>query len=174
MPLATLICLSVAATRASFWLEGLSARFRLVALVGTAIVAATLIAGGIKTARSLGEPFPAYRDFVRHHLEAGQVYLTDPSDDRFRLLTGAPQYVSRKTHPYQDREVLEWYRRVRLAKAFFKAQTFDCDDLRRFARTERVTHVVAKWKQINASCTFARVVFTKSGVVILELDARAD
>jgi hypothetical protein len=63
---------------------------------------------------------------------------------------------------------------VRQAKAFFNAPTFDCEDLKRFAITEHVTHVVAKRKQINASCTFARVIFKKSGVVILELDARAE
>jgi hypothetical protein len=175
VPLATLICLSVAATRASFLLAGLSAtQSRLVFLAGTAIIAATLIAGGKHTDRKLGEPFPVYRNFVRHHLEAGQLYLTEPSDKHFRLLTGAPQYVSRKSHPYQDREVLEWYRRVRQANALFRAPTLDCEALKRFALTERVTHVVARRKRINAACPFARVVFEKSGVVILELDARAD
>jgi hypothetical protein len=175
IPLATLICLSVAATRATIFLEELSAKqFRLVSLIGTAIVATILIAGGINTARSLGRPFPVYRDFVRSHLEAGQLYLTDPSANGFRLLTGAPQYVSAKTHPYQDREVLEWYRRLRLAKAFFRSRTVDCEDLKRFAITERVTHLLAMPKYIDLSCSFAREVFKKSGFVILELDARAD
>jgi hypothetical protein len=175
VPLATLICLSVAATRATVLLEGLSAnQFRLASLIGAAIIAATLMAGGVNAARSLGEPFPVYRDFVRHHLEAGQLYLTEPSVENFRLLTGAPQYVSRKTHPYQDREVLEWYRRLRLAKAFFRSRTVDCEDLKRFAITERVTHLLAMPKYIDLSCSFAREVFKKSGFVILELDVRAD
>jgi hypothetical protein len=165
IPLATLICLSVAATRATIFLEGLSAKqFRLASLIGTATIAIILLAGGINTARTLGKPFPVYRDFVRSHLEAGQLYLTEPSAEGFRLLTGAPQYVSRKTHPYQDR----------LAQAFFRSPTLDCEDLRRFAITERVTHLLATRKHINSSCSFTREVFKKSGFVILELDARAD
>src|SRR5207249_10180937 len=35
---------------------------------------------------------------------------------RFRLLTGAAAYVDGKAIPYQDAEVLEWYRRVRQAE----------------------------------------------------------
>jgi len=174
IPLATLICLSVAATKATFFLEGLSFNAsRLVSLIGTAIIATTIISGAINSARSLGRPFPVYRDFVRHHLEAGQLYLTKPGNKDFRLLTGAPQYISRKTHPYQDLEVLEWYRKVRQAKAFFRAPTFDCQDLKRFAIMERVTHLITRRDHINSSCKFARVVFEQSGVVILQLDARA-
>lgn len=61
---------------------------------------------------------------------------------RFRLVTGVPIYVDFKSVPYADAEVLEWYRRVRAAEAWYETTAWDAarrDELRR----EGITLVVA-------------------------------
>lgn len=57
---------------------------------------------------------------------------------RFRLAAGAPIFVDFKAIPYADREVLEWYRRVRLAERWYAERKWDAAEL----RAEGITHVV--------------------------------
>jgi hypothetical protein len=173
IPLAALVCLWALATKITFFLTQIRTDASWpVSLIGTSIIAATLISGAIKSTHSFSRPSPGYRDFVRDHLEAGQLYLTAPWNTKFRLLTGAPQYISYKTHPYLDLEVLEWDRRLQRARAVFRGRTFDCQELRQLAIQEGVTHVLTKRRRVNASCEFARPVFQEGWIVILELDVR--
>lgn len=57
--------------------------------------------------------------FVRSTLRKGQVWLVPTNLQWFRLATGAPIVVDRKSHPYRDVEVLEWKRRMRLVDAYY-------------------------------------------------------
>lgn len=170
VPVAALACLSIAATKVTAFLSLDANAWRPVCLISTAITASCIIAGTIRAAGSLSKPIPVYRDFVRSHLAAGQQYLTPPSYKDFRLLTGAPQYITHKSHPYHDLEVLEWYRRLREARTFFQTPTFDCQSLQRFAIMEGVTHLITTRDHINSTCRFARPVFEESGIVVLHLD----
>lgn len=70
---------------------------------------------------------------------------------RFRLATGAPIFVDFKSVPYSDVEVLEWYRRVRQAEAWYEQKKWDRatqDQLREAG----ITHVlVPRHQAIEAS-----------------------
>ena len=74
------------------------------------------------TASKFLNPEPAYLGFVRANLASGQHYLTPPSLREFRLAIGVPQYVTFKSHPYQDVEVLEWQRRLTVAQELYAAE----------------------------------------------------
>jgi hypothetical protein len=68
---------------------------------------------------------------VMRHVETtkspGQVYLIPPGWRTFRLLSGAPAFAERSVIPYDDVGVMEWYKRVRLADAFYGTAEEDTD-----------------------------------------------
>ncbi len=69
---------------------------------------------------------------------------------RFRLATGVPIYIDFKSVPYADDEVLEWYRRVRRAEAWYDLA--DWTGVRDELKREGVTLVVApRDKPLSAS-----------------------
>lgn len=78
--------------------------------------------------------------FVAQTKTRGDSYLIPTKMQDFRLTTGAPTYVDFKSIPYQDNDVLEWYRRQRLAGKFYRTQ--DCQLLTELAETDGITHVV--------------------------------
>ncbi len=59
---------------------------------------------------------------------------------RFRLRTTAPLYIDFKAIPYADHEVLEWYRRARLAESWY--QRDDWQTALPELRSEGITHIV--------------------------------
>jgi Domain of unknown function (DUF6798) len=144
----------------------------LAALAGPAglLLTAAVVAGGVREgprgslydipATNAAE-VPLY-NFVRDHREAGDLYLTPsatrPRDSavswdlqRFRLLTGQPVYVDVKSIPYKDVEVLEWFRRVEQAEAWYGADDWDKvhDDL----VAAGITHVVVPSSTAAPSAT---------------------
>jgi hypothetical protein len=65
--------------------------------------------------------------------------------EKFRVGTGAPTFIDFKSIPYKDTEVMEWYKRVRLADAFFRARgDARCRLLRESLATYNITHVVLR------------------------------
>jgi hypothetical protein len=111
----------------------------------------------------------AYVAFARGNLASGQLYLTNAGLVDFRLAAGVPQYVTFRTHPYQDAEVLEWSRRLDIVNALFKGGSMDCERLRRLAADETVTHVLIRKSDPAVSCDFAEPVFDKDGDQIFRL-----
>lgn len=61
--------------------------------------------------------------------------LIHPDWEEVRLNAAAPIFVDWKSHPYRDLDVLEWWRRVRLARAFYgpseSARCSVLDEIRR-------------------------------------------
>jgi hypothetical protein len=121
------------------------------------VLVSTAIGAGF-TAVKFMRPEPRAFAFVRANLASGQQYLTPAGMMNFRLLTGAPQYVSHKSHPYQDVEILEWHRRLKLASSLYVSAGMDCQALQRLAKDEGVTHVLTV-KDPPVSCDFASKVF---------------
>jgi hypothetical protein len=95
-------------------------------------------------------------NYVKLHKQSGEIYLVPPTDsefDDFRLFTGAPTYITWKSHPYRDTEVLEWYRRVQQAKQFYESPDDQaCRLLGDLAGSEGITHVVFKGKTTDFQC----------------------
>ncbi len=81
--------------------------------------------------------------YVRGQLSAGQVWLTPPYLETFRLGTGAPIYVDHKSHPYKDVEVLEWHRRLEQAEEWLAAlKRGDPGQLDEMISQGKITHVL--------------------------------
>ena len=108
-------------------------------------------------------------DFVAANHQAGEIYLTPIKMQEFHLLAKSPQYVDFKAIPYQDGDVLEWYRRIRLADRFYKQS--DCAMLRQFVTNESITHVILPQEIFDGSCPDLNPVYEDEayGVYRLEL-----
>lgn len=76
---------------------------------------------------------------VRDDCAPGDVYLVPPQWQWFRLATSCPILVDRKSHPYKDVEVLEWWARLRAASSFYEADTPQ-------ARAERLAVLSSRWR----------------------------
>jgi hypothetical protein len=100
-----------------------------------------------RQAVSADRPVMAY---VASHNAPDQYYMIPLEMQDFRLVTGSPIYVEFKSIPYQDQDVLEWYRRIQVADLFYKKG--DCGSLEKLA-TIGVTHVVADYRLFNLNCT---------------------
>lgn len=86
---------------------------------------------------------PDYVTFASATQEPGAVYLTHPDMSDFRLNALTAQFVTGKTYPYLDREVLEWDRRLRLAERVFPPKRpLDCAALDELRADYDVTHVL--------------------------------
>ena len=102
-------------------------------------------------ARALGPDTLPMMDFVGGTVVRGDVYLIPPELERFRLRTGAPVVADFKSHPYKDREVLEWFARLRLVEAFYGSNG-DCAILGALGERYGVTHVVFDERVRGARC----------------------
>ncbi len=71
--------------------------------------------------------WPGVMRFVRANKAPGQTYLIPPTWRSFRLFTGAPVFAERSVIPYTDVDVMEWYKRVRLADAFYGTREEDTE-----------------------------------------------
>ncbi len=180
--------LLAAAIRASFGLasllERLVARFRperaarlgtgaRVAACGLAgfVVAVSLVAGLERLARLEPEPRRDELDrLVTAQLRPGDLYLVPPLLEEFRLDTGAPVYVDYKSHPYEDREVLEWRRRLREVTRVYARRSLDCARLERTARAAGITHVVVE-APTRAQCDFLTDAIDAEGMTVFRVEA---
>lgn len=121
--------------------------------------------------RKSSDPGSAMTAFVRAHRQSGQVYLIPTKMQDFRLETGAPAYVDFKSIPYAQGEVLEWYRRVRLANRFYRERKKTaCEMLASFSE-EGVTHVVLEDVSPAASCENLREVYKDESYSVYALQA---
>ncbi|NDR57752.1 DUF6798 domain-containing protein [Aliiruegeria sabulilitoris] len=111
--------------------------------------------------------------FARATYTPGTLYLTDPALEDFRLDAMVPQFVSRKTHPYFDTEVLEWDHRLRLAEdVFSNDEALDCAALERVLALYPVTHVLVENNELpSPPCSALTPVFEGETHVVLAVDA---
>jgi hypothetical protein len=94
--------------------------------------------------------------YVKAEKQPADVYLIPVKMQDFRLATGAPVYVDFKSIPYQDAEVLEWYRRLQLATGFYDRANIDCELVAVFA-AEGVTHIALSSENVRGQCGSLRL-----------------
>jgi hypothetical protein len=118
--------------------------------------------------RQQAQPYLPMTGWVARAHRHGQVYLTPVKLQEFRLAAGSPAYVDFKSIPYGDLDVLEWYRRVRLADRFYK--DLDCQLLEQFASQEAVTHLVLPQDGRPFRCSRATSIYQDAayGVYLLQ------
>lgn len=95
-------------------------------------------------------------DYIAQHHNPGEVYLTPIKMQDFRLATQSAQFIDFKAIPYQDEDVLEWYRRVQLANAFYKKQ--DCMPLNQLT-SEGISHVILPMDEFGKACPGFKLVY---------------
>ncbi len=114
------------------------------------------------------------KKFVETKMSPGETYLIPVSWRDFRLDTGAPVFAERSVIPYNDAGVMEWYRRERLAGAFYGSSQIDdgfdlpepspqtrCQLLKELSRTYGVTDVVLPKGNLDG-CEGWKLVFTNA------------
>ncbi|MFH1743397.1 MAG: formylglycine-generating enzyme family protein [bacterium] len=111
--------------------------------------------------------------YVKSNATAGQTYLIPVMFLQFRLASGAPVFADWKTLPFKDSEVLEWYKRVQLAKAFYEAgNAADADAaLRKIVNHAPVTDIVATQEAGHLfNLPYLRPVFRDKEYIIFHIE----
>ncbi|MGF1514857.1 MAG: DUF6798 domain-containing protein [Elainellaceae cyanobacterium] len=146
LPVATSVALGALVS----WLPLERARARrFAAWLSATVIVILAIVGGVEQWHEWHpqDGTEAMMTYVKQTVQPDEVYLLPHRDKRlrrFRLYTGAPIYINRKSHPYKDVEVIEWSDRLALAKRFYntKKPQAQCQLLRRRFSQAGVTHVV--------------------------------
>lgn len=119
-------------------------------------------------------PEIAVMTFARHHTVSGDLWLVPTRKTEFekvRMQGGIPVLVNWKTHPYKDLEIIEWYRRNRLAESFYRqaCKAEGALTLRKIAALYGVNHVILDAETPLRACPEAKVIFRDSHYVAIKL-----
>lgn len=116
----------------------------------------TMIIGGIRFKldidRKISQPERSIQDFIYNNKSPDEIYLIPVKMQDFRLETYAPAFIDFKSIPYKDSDVIEWYRKERLADRFYK--TGDCSIVQEMAASGHITHVILVNDQSEIDCPF--------------------
>jgi len=104
----------------------------------------------LELSRQANSPEQNLFAWVSENKSAADRYLVPIKMQDFRLVTGLPIFVDFKSIPYRDTDVLEWYRRIRLADKFYDEN--DCALLLDLARQERVSHYISPEGDFRVAC----------------------
>ena len=99
----------------------------------------------------------------------GQLYLIPPQEYELRIDAGIPVYVDYKTHPYEDRQVIEWRERLREATRVYDKRSLRCERLRLLARAEGITHVVVE-APTRGRCGFLKKSYAVDGFTVFTVE----
>jgi hypothetical protein len=174
IPIATTIVITAAVSAILDRVENRSVGWqRGVAAASVIVLTALTIAGGVTMKRRwagwFGEENLPVLSYVRGTRAGGQTYLVPVRWRYFRLSTGAPAFVDFWFIPYKDVDVLEWYRRLGLADAFYAAKDDSrCQMVSDMAERYGVTHVVVKESETPA-CPAWRLTFQNAGYGLYSL-----
>lgn len=121
--------------------------------------------------RQAQQPFQSVFDRIAAELAPDQTYLIPPKLQEFRLATGAPAFVDFKSIPYHDREVLEWYERIRLAQFFYRDDPVfvDCGLLGAIDERQAITHVLLGPELATLECPQLKFLYGDSGYSVFQL-----
>jgi hypothetical protein len=162
LPLATAILLgslvSSFFSRQAGWMERYAGAIRLTSL---GLIALTVLIGGIRfyldLQRKYQGPERAMEAYVASSYQPKDVFLTPIKLQDFRLATGTPVYVDFKSIPYRDSDVLEWYRRVRLADRFYNQN--DCSLLAEFIQSGITKIIIEGSPEHIPACMHSKPVY---------------
>jgi len=145
---------------------------KLLIITGAAIITLTVFVGTIRLyldfTRKQSSPERPMMTYVSEHAISGETYLTPIKMQDFRLATSAPVYIDFKSIPYRDSDVLEWYRRVQLAKRFYKQG--NCQALEEIASENSITHIVIESGASGARCLPQKPIYSDENYQIYEIN----
>ena len=110
-------------------------------------------------------------NFITATKTKDDIYLIPLNLERFRLQTGARILVDKKSHPFKDVEVIEWYDRIQSAKAFYNGNPESkCDVLQEISFQYGVTHIVYNNKKNSLNCNFLNKIFDDGKYSVFKID----
>jgi hypothetical protein len=162
VPVSTTLLLAALVKRGWRWLGARAPHLEApVSLLSTIAIFLVVLVGGIRFTldlqRKATAPERGVEAFVYAHRSQNDLYLTPVKMQDFRLETGAPVFIEFKSIPYKDTDVLEWYRRVRLAERFYARG--DCSLLERLVKEEGITHIVEEAGAMQLSCNGIEAIY---------------
>jgi hypothetical protein len=109
--------------------------------------------------------------FIASTYQPGNLYLIPPDVETFRLAARVPIFVDRKSHPYKDTQLIEWFNRVESAKDFY-ASSGDtaCSILQNMSDKYGITHVISE--SSIANCGMLHESYRDVDFVIYEVHSR--
>jgi hypothetical protein len=83
---------------------------------------------------------------------ADEVYLIPLKMQDFRLATGNSIFIDFKSIPYQNSEVIEWYRRNQIAGQIYSEGKVDCGKIDQLSEEEGISHIVFENERRAINC----------------------
>jgi hypothetical protein len=137
--------------------------------ISTALITITILVGWVRinldfqNKQSL--PERPLMEYVFQHKQAQEVYLIPLKMQDFRLTSAAAVYVDFKSTPYHPNEVIEWYRRYRIASAFYRSPS--CEQLDTL-RQEGISHIVLP-HALSLNCPTTRLIYSDAQFELLQI-----
>ncbi|TRX60113.1 hypothetical protein FNH22_08675 [Fulvivirga sp. M361] len=123
----------------------------------------------LKFERYKEENFSEITDYLELSKTEGDLYLIPIHLNEFRLRTGACVFIDNKSHPYESQEIITWYERVKIAKAFYlNNSTCHHDMIPRLKHEYNVTHIVDQ--RPHRDCEFLKEVYRDDNYFIYKID----
>jgi hypothetical protein len=172
VPLAIAIVFAWLVTSLMERFSNLVTRFEtLLVTLGLVAITLAVLTGGLRFKLDLDRKAAgderAMENYVAAHHQPGELYLTPVKLQDFRLASGSPAYVDFKSIPYQDQDLLEWYRRNKITNRFYR--TRNCALLQQLSSQEGVTHVVMGSEQFGLQCPQMQSVYRDRHFVVYAL-----
>jgi len=144
---------------------------KLLVAISLVAIAVAVLAGGLRFKLDLDRKAAgderAMENYVAAHHQTGEVYLIPVKLQNFRLASGSPAYIDFKSIPYQDSDVLEWFRRNKIANRFYRDG--NCGLLQQLSSQEGVTHVVLGSEQFGLQCPQMQPFYTDQHYAVYTL-----
>ena len=115
---------------------------------------------------------PEYLDvitFVKARNSTEDVILVPDEWANFRIEAGTPIVVDFKSHPYLDREIIEWFERVESVRAAYRSGHRPCNHLQELKNRYGVTLMVDYIDRSENLCTNDAILFQNSHYIIVRL-----
>lgn len=113
-------------------------------------------------------PYTALMQFVKENKSERDTYLIPTEMAEFRLITGAPVYITRKSHPYRTSEFMTWYHKVNQVDQLFEEDNLDCKKLDSISIHSDITHLVAPADK-NVVCEVHHCIYKDRNYCLYEL-----
>ena len=172
VPLATSIILAHFVSEAANKYQYLLLQYsKWVYTFGILVIIIAAFAGLVKMKRDFKqkktEQLQEVYEFVQASSNSDDTYLIPIKMQDFRLISGAPAYVDFKSIPYQADEVVEWYRRVELAKRFEKQG--DCDVLEEILSNASISWIIVKQGAGYNVCPEMEIAFNGKNYLVFRI-----
>ncbi|MCK5429068.1 MAG: hypothetical protein KAI94_06330 [Anaerolineales bacterium] len=142
-------------------------------IISTIFIFLAVLIGGIRFKldldRKAAQPERSVQAYVNNNKSPGETYLIPVKMQDFRLFTSAPAFIEFKSIPYKDIDVIEWYRRERLADRFYK--TGDCNILEELSASGFITHAVLVVNETEVHCHFLEELYKDEFYRLIQINS---